>query len=162
MDCESQGAAYSQNGSECCRARTQVGFLAQKLQCVTFFLQGILRGVGGAEHLKRFCLHFKRLAFAHGFHQNAIDVYCRACGNGLELLFVELVEVENNLKVAHGGAIVESDELYVFVTTAGANPTHYAYRLSKRSFAEYVDYFYAFHSFGGSFNAGNGIFDLQK
>ena len=40
-----------------------------------------------------------------------------------QFLFAELLEVEDNLQVLYGRAIVEGDELHILVSTTGAHPS---------------------------------------
>ena len=65
MDGKCESASDTEHGSEGVGARTQVGFLTEKLKSVALFLQRVGLGVGSAKHLKALCLHFAGLSLAH-------------------------------------------------------------------------------------------------
>jgi hypothetical protein len=85
------------------------------------------------------------LAFTHRFNEVAFDVDRCAGSDGLELFVVELVHIKNDLNVVHGRAIVEGNELYVFVASASAYPSFDRDLRADEFGFEEVDYFGSFH-----------------
>ena len=124
-----------------------MGYLAKELKRVSFFLQGIGLGVGGAVDFKFAGLNLDGLPFALTLDENAVDVTCRACGEGFELLVGEAVHVKNNLDVFYGASVVESHKLHIFVAAVGAHPSFDADLLPDKGcrIGEKFGYFNAFH-----------------
>ena len=112
---------------------------------MAFFLQGICLGVGGAEDLDGVGLHFACLTFAHRLYEAAGDVDAGPGGDAAEVVVGEAVHVEDHLEVFDCGAVVEGNELHVFVAAACAHPSHHAHFGADEFGREYVDDFRSFH-----------------
>ena len=69
----------------------------------------------------------------------------RASSDRLQFLFRELLHVEHNLYVLDSRAVVEGNELNVFVTSAGSNPTFHAYVCVEEFRIPDFRYFCSFH-----------------
>ena len=145
MDGEGQCAAYAQDSAESGCAGAQVGFLAQELHGVAFFLEGISLGVGGAVDFESVGLYLAALAFAHRLNEFAGDMDRRAGGDRLQLFVGETAEVENNLEIAHCRTVVECYELHIFITAAGADPAFYLYLRPYQRGVEDITYLRSFH-----------------
>ena len=102
VDGEGEGGAHAEHGREGVGAWAQVGYLAEELEGVSFFLEGIGVGVGGAVDLERGGLDLDRLSFALALDEDAAYGGSGSGGEGLELLVGEGVHVEHYLDVAYG------------------------------------------------------------
>ena len=147
MHGKGQGAAHAQYGPEGVGTRTQMGYLAQKLQRVAFFLQGILLRVGGAVYLDGIGLHLDGLALALRLDQAAGHVERGAGGDAAQLLVGKAGHVEYYLEIVDGAAVVESHKLHVLVAAAGTHPAAHVDLGTHRSGGHQGRYLAAFHAF---------------
>ncbi len=145
MDSESQCAADAEYSAESSCARAQMCLFAQELHCVTFLLQWVCLGVGGAVDLECIGLHLACLTLAHRFYQLAGNVDRRSGGNGLEIFVAEAAKIEDYLQIAHGRAVVESHKLYVFVASACAHPAFDIHLGAYQLRGENIGYLSSFH-----------------
>ena len=95
----------AEDSAEGVGAHAQVSLGAQELQRVAFLLHGKVV-VTGAVDLDRLGLDLDGLALALRLDEQTLDVQAGACCDGTQLLLAELLEVNDNLQVVDGRAVV--------------------------------------------------------
>ena len=122
VDGEGHLVADSQNGAEGVGPQTHVGHAAEVFQGGVLFLEREAHRVALSQHLDVRGLDFNGLAAAHGLDQLSPYGQGSAGGYLLEELFVKEFRIGYYLYIGNGGAVVEGDELNLFVASFGADP----------------------------------------
>ena len=143
MDGKCQVVTDAEDGAEGVGAHAQVRFGAQELQRVAFLLHGIIVGTGAVD-LDGLGLHLNGLALALRLDEQSLDMQAGACGDGTQFLLAELLEVNDNLQVVDGRAVVQGDELDEFVTASAAYPALDTHLLSHQCGIKDINDFCAF------------------
>jgi len=97
-------------------ARTQVGDVAQELQRMPLFLQGIGLRIGRAVDLDLLGLHLDALARSERRHEPSVHTDAGARGDGFELLFAELGKIDHYLDIRNARSVIEGDERHILVS----------------------------------------------
>ncbi len=118
----SHGVTDAEHRAEGVGARTQIGYVAQELQRVSFLLQGIGLGIGRAVYLDGRSLHLDALTRRGRLHQTAVHADAGSRGDELEGVFVEIGQVDDYLYVGGARTVVQRDECHVLVAALGAHP----------------------------------------
>ena len=117
------GVPDAQHRAEGIGARTQVGDVAQELQRMPLFLQGIGLRIGRAVDLDLLGLHLDALARSERRHEPSVHTDAGARGDGFELLFAELGKIDHYLDIRNARSVIEGDERHILVSALGAHPT---------------------------------------
>ena len=144
MNRVSQVVANAEHSAEGVGTHTQMCLLAQEFQRVTFLLQWIFIRVSSAVNFYTAGLHFHCLALALRCHKVAFHMQTRPCGNRLQGLLVEFLQVYHYLQVLYCGAIVKCHKLHVLVAATSANPALYAHFAPHKFRVKDINYFCSF------------------
>ena len=147
VDGKGHGVADAENCAEGVGPEAHVGYAAEVLKGGVLFLEGEAHGVAVSKDLDFRSLDFHGLAAAHGLYQ--LSFYGQGCtgGDALDEFFVKELRICYNLDIVDGGAVVEGDELHLFVSSLSAYPSfgkHFHARLHLEQSLDFSS-FGAFH-----------------
>ena len=145
MDGEHHGVAQAHHGPEGVGAEAQVGDVAKELQGVLLGLQRVFVGVGRTEQPDFLHAEFHGLTATHRSDQDALGPQRRAGVHEGKILFGNHVQVDDQLQVVDGGAVVQGDEGHVFAAALVAHPAHYSNLIVRGLHLQGLLDFYSFH-----------------
>ena len=102
--------------------RTQMGNLAQEFHRVPFLLQRVCV-IASTQHFDFTSLHFHLLAGAYRFHHFTVHADTSAGSNQFKHLFIKISQIYYDLQIIYCRTVIQCDKVYLFATSAGANPS---------------------------------------
>ena len=114
--------SHAEYGSERIGTGAQMGDFPKEFHRMAFLLQRVGHGIGRTVHFEGLGLYLSVLAFSLRFDQSACYADAGSGRNRLQGLFVEFVEIDDNLYILYCRSVVESDKTYLFVASACAYP----------------------------------------
>jgi len=108
-------------------------------------LQRVFVGVGGAEQADLLHGELHGLTATHRGDEDALGPQRGAGVHECQFFLGDDVQVDDQLQVVDGGAVVEGDEGHVFAAALVAHPAHYSNLIVRGLHLQGLLDFYSFH-----------------